>query len=261
MAKDQRQETGPASPPGRTGRRIRPATGGTSRRGEATSPGEPADGGRRGALPPVDGGPGVQPRHDRAVDGTIHLERSVVIRAPVGRVFAYVERPEHQVQITPGLTEVWEVRRPAHPGLSARYTYRLAGVELRGRVRTTEYRPGRRLALALGGRVRGQVQWTFEAAREGTRLTYALTCTLPAPLLRGVAESYLRAYAEREMESTLTHLRSRLEQASVSLPRSAEEAPSPGVARRPDASSLEELERRIKPRRARPSSGAPTMKP
>ena len=41
----------------------------------------------------------------------VHVEKSVMVEAPPEQVFAYMDEPQHQVEITPSMSEVRNVER------------------------------------------------------------------------------------------------------------------------------------------------------
>lgn len=151
------------------------------------------------------------PRREAHCRGpAIRVEGSARIDAPAARVFAFMDCPEHQAQMTPGLATLGGVRRLPGGGWAARYSYRLAGIGFEGRVRAVEYVPGERVVLALSGPLQGLVWWSCVPEGPDTLLTCGAEFTLPPALLRGVAGDYFHGHSERELGAVLAYLQDRL---------------------------------------------------
>ena len=136
------------------------------------------------------------------------------IAAPVGDVFAYMDAPAHQTDITPSLTRSELVERLPNGGSRAAYTYRVLGIPVSGEVRATDYVPNERIIWTMTGGLRGTIRWYFEPRGEAsdTRFTYAATYAIPGPaLLRPVLAPLVRRYNKREVHTLLQNLRAQLE--------------------------------------------------
>lgn len=134
--------------------------------------------------------------------------------APVEEVFAYMDEPAHQPDITPSLTRARLVERLPNGGSHVEYTYRIFGIPFTGTVRATDYVPNERIVWAMEGDLQGTIRWYFSPldATEGTRFTYAATYALPGPsVLHPLIALAVRRYNEREVADLLQSLRTRLE--------------------------------------------------
>jgi uncharacterized membrane protein len=129
----------------------------------------------------------------------------------VSEVFAYMDEPANQAEITPSMVAAERIERLDNGGNHARYTYSMAGVTLEGEVRATEYVPDERIVYAIEGEIDGEIRWTFEPEDGGTRVTYAAAYEVPAPALENVVESFVRLYNRREVETALANLQARFE--------------------------------------------------
>lgn len=143
------------------------------------------------------------------------VREHVDIAVPVEDVFAYMDEPAHQLEITPSLTRSELVERLPGGGARVRYTYRLLGVPFSGEVRATDYAPNERIVWTMTGDLQGTLRWYFESLEEAdrSRFTYAATYAVPGPtLLRPLLAPLVRRYNEREVRRILRALRSRLAQ-------------------------------------------------
>jgi carbon monoxide dehydrogenase subunit G len=135
----------------------------------------------------------------------------VYVDVPPETAFEYMDVPEHQAEITPSLSAVETVEQLPNGGKRATYTYRMAGVALDGEVAAVTHEPPRRIVFEMTGALEGTIEWTFDPEGEGVRISYAAEYDLPIPVLDRLAEPFVRKYNERELETTLRNLKTRLE--------------------------------------------------
>ena len=143
------------------------------------------------------------------VDGDIWID------APVERVFAYMDRPQHQAEISPSLVDSVETGRAPNGGAIAQFTYKMAGVPLKGVVEATDWQRDDHIVFRMDGALKGTIAWRFSAERQGTRVHYSAEYELPHPVVDRVAAPFARRYNERELRSTLENLKERIEERGV----------------------------------------------
>jgi carbon monoxide dehydrogenase subunit G len=141
----------------------------------------------------------------------IEVSGSIQIDAPVAAVFAFMDEPANQAVITPSLAEVETVAELDNGGKRARYTYSMVGISLDGHVEATEHEPDERIVFEMSGDLSGTIEWGFEGTDGSTVVTYTATYDLPIPVGKAAAEPFVRRYNERELETTLQNLKTRME--------------------------------------------------
>jgi carbon monoxide dehydrogenase subunit G len=135
------------------------------------------------------------------------VREHIHIPAPAEEVFAYMDTPAHQAQITPSLQTSTLIERLPSGGSRARYTYQIFGLSFSGEVRATDYAPTERIVWNMTGDLQGTLRWYFEPTDAGCRLTYAATYQLPGPrLLRPFTRPFVRRYNTREVRALLQNL-------------------------------------------------------
>lgn len=142
------------------------------------------------------------------------VREHIDVAAPVEDVFAYMDEPAHQIEITPSLTQSDLVERRPNGGSRVKYTYRIFGLSFSGEVRATDYVPHKRIVWTMTGDLRGTLRWYFSPTDrdDRTRFTYAATYAVPGPsLLRPILTSFVRRYNEREVQTLLQRLKTTLE--------------------------------------------------
>ena len=141
----------------------------------------------------------------------IEVSDRIRIDAPVEDVFAYMDRPENQPEITPSLTRSQTIEELPNGGKRVAYTYTMAGVDLEGRLEALEYEPESHVRWEMTGDLEGEIEWEFEPEDGATVVSYAARYEIPIPVLDAVVEPFAERYNERELRTTLENLRSRLE--------------------------------------------------
>lgn len=141
----------------------------------------------------------------------IEVNGSVQVDAPVSEVFAFMDEPENQAVITPSLSDVETVARLDNGGKRATYTYTMAGISLEGEVAATTYEPNERIVFEMSGDLSGTIEWSFDEAAGITVVSYTATYEVPIPVGKAAAEPFVRRYNERELETTLQNLKTRIE--------------------------------------------------
>lgn len=141
----------------------------------------------------------------------IEVSDRIRIDAPVEDVFAYMDQPENQPEITPSLTRSETIEELPNGGKRVAYTYTMAGVDLEGRLEALEYEPERHVRWEMTGDLEGEIEWEFEPEDGATVFSYVARYQIPIPVLDAVVEPFAERYNERELRTTLENLRSRLE--------------------------------------------------
>ena len=140
----------------------------------------------------------------------IAIARQIAIRAPAARVFDQLSPPGNLLEIWPSLVAVEDARVEPDGRHSFAWTYRMAGVKLRGRCDTVELERDRRRVDRNTGGIPSTFRWTFEPLGDETAVRLEVEYEVPA-LLRMVAGAVLRALNEREAETLLANLKARIE--------------------------------------------------
>ncbi len=139
------------------------------------------------------------------------VERSVVIHAPVEKVFGYAAVPSHLPEFWPSMIEVKDVQPLPSGGHRFRWVYQMAGMRLEGTSDDVEYVPNQRFIQKSKGGIESTIDWTFLSKAGGTRVTFLAEYTVPVPLLGRLAEAVIVKVNEHETEELLANLKTRME--------------------------------------------------
>jgi uncharacterized membrane protein len=137
-------------------------------------------------------------------------EGSIFINAPVSEVFAYVNAPSTMPDWMTAMVEVRNVIGSG-PGLQWEWTYKMAGVHVRGESVIVDYILDECATHQGIGML--SVDWTTMVAPQdaGTKLTVKLEYTIPVPVLGRLAEHLTIRRNARELDTSLTNLKEVLE--------------------------------------------------
>jgi uncharacterized membrane protein len=140
----------------------------------------------------------------------VRHEHSILIKAPVEEVFAYVNDANSLPEWMIGMIEI---RDPAGSGEGLQYewTYKMAGLQLRGQNVVVEYVPNEKATHQSIGMV--ESEWTnrVKPVDGGTELSIEVEYTLPLAVLGKLAEHLTVRRNQREMELSLLSLKENLE--------------------------------------------------
>lgn len=134
-----------------------------------------------------------------------------VIDRPQEAVFEFMDVPENQGRISPRLSAVETRGVYDNGGKRAGYVYRLFGVPFSGEVHGVEHDPPERVVFEMTGDIEGRIEWTFDPADGGTRVTYSAEYDLGLPPVVGRLVAPVAARLNRrELERTVGNLDQRL---------------------------------------------------
>jgi carbon monoxide dehydrogenase subunit G len=137
-------------------------------------------------------------------------KNSIVIHAPVDRVFAYVDEPANLAAWLPSIMEVRNVIGTG-AGQQFEWTAKMAGFLLRGQSTVVEHVPNKCGVHQTIGMVSSTFEYTVEPHEEGTVLTLEVEYSVPIPLLGRLAEHVLLRRNVREFDLALTNVKDLME--------------------------------------------------
>jgi uncharacterized protein YndB with AHSA1/START domain len=138
------------------------------------------------------------------------VRKEVVVRAPVERVFAYINEPTTLADWLPSMVGV---QRVIGTGLGQQYewTYKMAGLLLRGQSTIVEMVPNRRAVHQSIGTIGSIWTYTLEPHEGGTALAIEVEYTVPIPVLGRLAEKLAVRRDARDLEAALVNVKETLE--------------------------------------------------
>lgn len=138
------------------------------------------------------------------------LTKSITINAPVEKVFGYVSDSTNLPEIWPSLMEMKDVKHLPDGRTTDSWTYKMAGIQLKGTT-VTEYVENKSIISKTEGGVKSTQIWTFEPEDGGTKATFEVEYTVPIPVIGKLAEAIVVKMNDHEGDAILANLKSRME--------------------------------------------------
>ena len=139
------------------------------------------------------------------------LERTVLINAPVEKVFSYLDEPQHLPEIWPSLIEVTDVEELPAGGHRFHFVYKMAGHRFEGDSDTIDFERNKHVVTKSTGEAPGTFDWEFIPENGSTRFKVSVDYELPQTLLAKLAEPFLVKLNEREADAFVGNLKDRVE--------------------------------------------------
>lgn len=141
----------------------------------------------------------------------VKFTRSILINAPVEKLFDYMDDPNNLPAIWPNMVEVSDVKRLPNGGAHYNYVYKMAGIRMEGISDDIEWVKNVRTISKSSGGIDSLATVEFEPAAQGTKVNVISEFTVPVPLVGKLAEAIIVKMSEQDAESLLANLKTRME--------------------------------------------------
>ena len=138
------------------------------------------------------------------------VHKAIDIKAPVEKVFAYLDDPRNSPEWIHSMIDVKNVKGSGR-GTHYDWTWKMAGVKLKGESDHTEEIPNEKIVVKGKGAI--ESTWTFKFKPHGeiTHLDMDIDYKIPIPVVGKVAEKLVLKQNEREAEIDAQNLKDRME--------------------------------------------------
>jgi len=144
----------------------------------------------------------------------VREEGSVMIRRPIGDVFAYVSDLRHSTEWQAGLREVRKLTEgPLRVGTRFAFARKILGRTLEASNEFVAYEPDSVVTFRIDGPMSGEGSYVFESTPEGTKVTS--TVELRPRGLSRLAEPLIAGSLRRQMVANLPVLKVLLEDQTI----------------------------------------------
>jgi len=139
------------------------------------------------------------------------IHKSILIHAPVDKVFHYLTDPRNMPEIWPAMVEIRKVTPNPNGGTNFGWVYQMAGMHFEGESQTTEIVPNSLYVTHSTKGIESTFRWEFASVKNGTQINLETEYKIPIPLLGKLAEAVILKQNEHEAETTLKNLKDRME--------------------------------------------------
>jgi uncharacterized membrane protein len=139
------------------------------------------------------------------------LEQTIVIHAPVEKVFNFMADPHNLPEVWPAMVEVRKVIANPNGGADFEWVYKMSGVKFEGASITTEYVKNKYNEVRSTKGIDSIFRWDYDSVAEGTRLHLEVEYKIPIPLIGKLAEALIVKQNEHEAHTMLHNLKDRME--------------------------------------------------
>lgn len=138
------------------------------------------------------------------------IHKSVDIKAPVGKVFSYLEDPRNAPEWIHSMMEVKNVKGSGR-GTHYNWAWKMAGMKLEGESENVEEKPNEKMVIKSKGKVESTWTFNFKSHGDMTHLDLDVDYKIPIPVLGKVAERFVLKQNEREAEMDIQNIKEKLE--------------------------------------------------
>lgn len=139
------------------------------------------------------------------------VRRSILIKAPGEKVFAYVNDPHNLLDIWPRLVSIDRTWAATQGGLNFDWSYKWMGRRLKGVAQVAEWLPGQRLALSVKSELEVECIFDFEPVGGSVQVNLEMAFAVPTPTIKTLVETVALSIQSHELEIVLTNLKMRME--------------------------------------------------
>lgn len=138
------------------------------------------------------------------------IHRSIDIKAPVKKVFSYLEDPRNEPDWMVSLMDVTDVKGKG-VGTHFNWTYKIAGMRLNGKTERIEDISEERIVDKTKGGAESTWTYTFSPHGDTTTLDMDIDYSIPVPVIGKMAEIVFMKRNERETEQSILNIKENIE--------------------------------------------------
>jgi len=140
------------------------------------------------------------------------IKKSILIDAPIEKVFGFMEDPTNLPEIWPSMIEVTNVRKNDKVWNSFDWVYKMGGMKINGHSETVELTQNKSITTESTEGIQSRFDWHFKEIEGKTQLEVISKYSIPVALVGKIAEKIVRKLNEHEAEVLLANLKARMEE-------------------------------------------------
>ena len=138
------------------------------------------------------------------------IRKSVIISAPVEKVFEYLSNPENMLEWQPNVTAIRDI---TGRGENQKWTldYKMMGLHFTSQAKVTQSRLNTERRVTSTGGIESSWFWVLNREAGGTRLELEVEYTIPMPVLGKIGELIILHRNDRVADMAMTNIKERIE--------------------------------------------------
>ncbi len=137
------------------------------------------------------------------------IEKQVWVKAPIEKIFGYINEPSNLPEFWPSVMEIQDVQSLPNGGYSGRWVYKMLGMRFEGTGEYTQIVPNRFFVIETKGGIKSTIAWAVRSWENKTRVTLTIEYKVPIPLLGKLAEAIIVKMNEHEGDLIMANLQAR----------------------------------------------------
>jgi len=139
-----------------------------------------------------------------------HIHKRIEIKAPVEKVYSYIDDPKNSPE---WITNMIEVNDVTGTGVDRHFNWvwNMSGMKFKGESTNVQDVPNKHITLKSKGGIEATWDYKFESKKDVTILDLDIDYNVPVPVLGKLAEKMILKHNERDAEMALGNLKDKLE--------------------------------------------------
>jgi uncharacterized protein YndB with AHSA1/START domain len=138
------------------------------------------------------------------------LHKEITVKAPVEKIFEYVDEPKHFPEIWPSMFEVTDVKTLPKGGHTFGWFYNMAGTRFKGTSETFEYVPYERIIDKTHGDFEGKYAWKFFGENGFTKIEFEADFEFPTTFKKE-DRTFVMRRTEFDADALMSNLKAKFE--------------------------------------------------
>lgn len=140
------------------------------------------------------------------------IKRTIEIKAPVQRVYDFLNQPTNLLSIWPNMESVSNVVKTMGGAHDFDWDFKMVGIHFKGRSKVEEAQPNKLVRIRNEGGIPSTFSWKYEGLDgAGMRLGVDVEYDIPTPVIGKIAETLVVKINERDLDNMLANLKDVME--------------------------------------------------
>jgi len=150
------------------------------------------------------------------------IQRTIEIKAPVQRVYDFLNQPTNLPSIWPNMVSVSNIVAKPGGAHDFDWVYKMIGVPFKGHSKVEEAQPAKLARYRNEGGIPSTFRWTYAGLDgAGTRLSVDVEYAMPSNVIGKITEVLAAKLNERDLDTLLANLKDMMEHGVTSAAASA----------------------------------------